>query len=58
MRVLGIIFAAFSLTGCITREELLQQDRLTCTEIGFQADSEKYQSCLVQLQAARHGHYR
>lgn len=58
MRILPSVLLAILLSACVSREELLARDRLTCTQIGFAADSSDYRNCVLQLEVARlHGYH-
>lgn len=59
MRMLPSVLLAIILSACVSREELLTRDRLTCTQIGFTPNSPDYRNCVLQLEAARlHGYHR
>lgn len=58
IRVFALAAMTPALTSCIaTPEELLQRDRTTCTAIGIPAGSQRYEDCVLQLQAARLGRH-
>lgn len=58
MRAMVLIAVTMVLTACVSREELLQRDGLTCADIGFAPGSEQNANCLLQLQSSRlRGHH-
>lgn len=53
MRPATLIAVALTLSSCVSREELLRRDRLTCAEIGFAPGSAQYTNCVLELQSSR-----
>lgn len=60
-RVASIILLLPLISGCVSREELIARDNLTCTEIGFASGTPEHRDCVLRLEAARlqghHQHY-
>ena len=62
MRFLAMLSVLLSiLSACVSREDLIARDNLTCTEIGFVAGTSDHRDCVLRLEAARlqghhHGH--
>lgn len=58
VRTMALVAALTLLISCVSREELLRRDSLTCADIGFAPGSEQYMNCLLQLQSSRlRGHH-
>ena len=54
---LGLL-ALMSLAGCASREQIVAQHRSKCEGYGFEAGSEAFANCLLQLDLGHTGWHR
>ena len=58
LRLAALSALALLLSACVSREEVIARDELTCTEIGFAPGTPDHRDCVLRLEAARlQGHH-
>lgn len=56
--VVVLVMLLSILTACVSHEELIARDNLTCSEIGFAVGTSEHRDCVLRLETARlQGHH-